>query len=296
MGRIAAESICKYQKNIKKIVDTTRMKRYCSPEDMQSVFIVRSHRKSRCAGRSAKVAFTLIELLVVIAIIAILAAMLLPALAKAKEKAKQMGCISNNKQIGMALQLYADENDGFFPVPDPTADSDLAFGTWAKALTSYLPQKGNTFRSDANPVFICPSAVYKGVTFDQLTMTYICSSALSGKTSGGGKVSLEAYLPRSVTPPWSTPTETIVVLDGHQKNILANPPNNSCLAKCSWKDAQADFVNPNNTTPHLDFRHMSNKGMTVLYGDLGARAVSFLTASNTWTAALWEGCNPALSD
>lgn len=84
----------------------------------------RRNKKSSCngamsitkhGGQASKKGFTLIELLVVIAIIAILAAMLLPALSKAREKARQSVCMSNLRQIGLAMTMYVQDNDGYFP-------------------------------------------------------------------------------------------------------------------------------------------------------------------------------------
>jgi len=69
--------------------------------------------KKHCSG------FTLIELLVVIAIIAILAALLLPALAKAKDQGLGASCMSNTHQIGLGVLMYADDNKQYFPDPGP---------------------------------------------------------------------------------------------------------------------------------------------------------------------------------
>jgi prepilin-type N-terminal cleavage/methylation domain-containing protein/prepilin-type processing-associated H-X9-DG protein len=66
-------------------------------------------------SKRCQTAFTLIELLVVIAIIGILASMLLPALGRAKAKGQRIACVSNLRQIGLALRMWADDNDSRYP-------------------------------------------------------------------------------------------------------------------------------------------------------------------------------------
>jgi prepilin-type N-terminal cleavage/methylation domain-containing protein/prepilin-type processing-associated H-X9-DG protein len=98
-------------------------------------------RPTRCSQR----AFTLIELLVVLAIIAILAAMLLPGLARAKSRGKSAACMSNLRQIGIALRMYADDSGGWLPT---TTHGGSTNASWIYQLAGQL---GNV-----EGVRICP--------------------------------------------------------------------------------------------------------------------------------------------
>lgn len=133
---------------------------------------MRSEEFSNRQGR----AFTLIELLVVTAVIAVLAAMLLPALARAKEKSRSTQCIGNLRQWGLAYRLYADDHDDFLPRRGQgvqvLAQIDRS-EDWFNALPVYfgltsfqlMVTNGMTPAAHSQSVFICPTAQNPGGTY-----------------------------------------------------------------------------------------------------------------------------------
>ncbi|MBI3417168.1 MAG: DUF1559 domain-containing protein [Verrucomicrobia bacterium] len=109
-------------------------------------------------------AFTLIELLVVIAIIAILASMLLPALGRAREKAKSAKCQSNLRQLGIAVTLYEEDTQSY-PI-GWISGLEGTPGIWYGALQPYLGSRTNVV---GKGVFLCPASLQRSKTSHALT-------------------------------------------------------------------------------------------------------------------------------
>jgi len=240
--------------------------------------------------RRALGAFTLIELLVVIAIIGILAGMLLPALNQAREKAKSSLCIANLKQIGVAIDMYADDNKDTYPF----GYSNAAQADWELLVNPYIAKTKTTYTgpgSTDSKVFVCPSVRTPVGKVSRLT--YSLHIALSSYCQA----------PCALPAPWNgpqrrvkvaRPSEFVLCTDGNL-GVPAGAPANAYDAYASFGLSMAapqqdytQFTAADNDSPLIPadlgnydpgtspgsgnlglirFRHSGNKAANFLFCD-----------------------------
>ena len=224
-----------------------------------------SHHQSFRQKRS----FTLIELLVVIAIIAILAGLLLPALNSARDKAKDIKCLGNMKQIGLAFGQYLNDSSEFFPFD---TISDPPFIAWYHNIAGYI-YSGKTMNEltsinwKKNTVFSCPQDHHKCIKDDNLCVTYGFNYQLAGLTNvagWGGK-----YIERMRVSSIPQPSAHLMVID-------INPDISRVNA--AW--VNATYLNP--TLPNA--RHLKNHTSLLC---VGGNIRTFPTIYCRGVAGIW---------
>ncbi|MBM3497593.1 MAG: DUF1559 domain-containing protein [Armatimonadetes bacterium] len=187
-------------------------------------------------------AFTLIELLVVIAIIAILAAILFPVFSRARAKARQTACLSNVKQIGLALEMYCQDNDEAYPVVDHAVGYE-----WWDPLYPYVKNA---------QVFRCPA--YKAAATEPasdyvLNGLFVHGVSASVFEDAAGQIDLAVRRPGLMEDdyhPWPDDHATwddLTAYTEFEANIATDVHNGGC--NYGFVDGHAKWLRWENTTP-----------------------------------------------
>jgi prepilin-type N-terminal cleavage/methylation domain-containing protein/prepilin-type processing-associated H-X9-DG protein len=181
-----------------------------------------------------KEGFTLIELLVVIAIIAILAAILFPVFAQAREKARQITCVSNEKQMGLAILQYIQDYDEAYPMLQYIPNATTGAIDWTDAIYPYVKNGANTngpggpaIYNGSGGIWECPSYPTASTGYNYVGNwelfrdgcgTYESSSSVPGKCGGGpiANWTVDTISDASV----GSPADSIMVVE---KGQPANP-------------------------------------------------------------------------
>jgi prepilin-type N-terminal cleavage/methylation domain-containing protein/prepilin-type processing-associated H-X9-DG protein len=250
-------------------------------------------------SKVGKNGFTLIELLVVVAIIGIMAAILFPVFARARENARRASCLSNLKQIGLAVMQYTQDYDERYPLPlwlpNGLADrsvvasqSPLVSGTPAATFgdTGTLTWMDFTFPyTKSLQVFICPSWVNPHPTSWINPASYGYNAFISGWKSGTGATASYAPLALSAV---SRPSETVMILDFPYVSDVTAANYCSTSAYLSPTSSYKDVMWPHLGGGTITFADGHAKwyirGSTTICPYIGASSTS-LKAEPTWNPA-----------